>query len=283
MPPAPDRTTESGQSSALATSSDFETAGPELPEEEDGARMTFLEHLDELRKRLMVSLAALLVAFILVFAIPIPPTWSPPIRYIYDFIMRPLQEILPEGGTLIFTEPLEAFFLYFKVAALAALVLASPVILLQVWLFVAPGLYAHEKRFAIPFVLFGTIFFVAGALFSHYVVFPVAWSFFASFATDYMTFMPRIQPAFSLYVKMLLAFGIVFEMPTVVLILARVGVVTPRFLIRNIKYAILVIFIIAAIITPTPDPVGQTLMAAPMIVLYGVSIVIAWLFAKKES
>jgi sec-independent protein translocase protein TatC len=155
-----------------------------------------------------------------------------------------------------------------------------PVVLWQVWKFVAPGLYAHEKRFAVPFVIFSTVFFVAGGLFSHYVVFPFAWKFFAGFSTDYMAFLPRIQPVFSLYVRMLLAMGIVFEMPTLVFFLARVGVVTPRFLLRNVKYAILVIFVVAAVITPGPDIVSQLLVALPMIALYGLSIAIAWMFRK---
>ena len=237
-------------------------------------KMSFLDHLDELRKRLVVTAVALLIGFLLCFAF---------INPIFDFIMRPLQEILPDGGRLVYTEPTEAFFLYIKVAALAGLVLATPAVLSQVWLFVAPGLYAHEKRFAIPFVVLATAFFVGGALFSHYLLFPVAWRFFAGFASDYMEFMPRIQPAFSLYVKLVLACGVVFQMPTVVLFLARVGAVTPGFLSRNIKYAILLIFIFAAILTPTGDPVTLTLMASPMILLYLVSIAIAWLFGRKSD
>jgi sec-independent protein translocase protein TatC len=237
-------------------------------------KMSFLDHLDELRKRLVVTAVALLIGFLLCFAF---------INPIFDFIMRPLQEILPDGGRLVYTEPTEAFFLYIKVAALAGLVLATPAVLSQVWFFVAPGLYSHEKRFAIPFVVLSTGFFVGGALFSHYLLFPVAWRFFAGFASDYMEFMPRIQPAFSLYVKLVLACGVVFQMPTVVLFLARVGAVTPGFLSRNIKYAILLIFIFAAILTPTGDPVTLTLMATPMILLYLVSIAIAWLFGRKSD
>ena len=197
--------------------------------------------------------------------------------------MRPLQEILPNDGRLVYTEPTEAFFLYIKIAALAGLILAIPVVLYQVWLFVAPGLYAHEKRFAIPFVFFATLFFVGGALFSHFLLFPWAWTFFAGFTTDYMEFFPRIQPAFSLYVKLLLACGLVFQMPTVVFFLARVGAVTAGFMARNIKYAILMIFVFAAILTPTGDPVTLTMMAAPMIALYGLSIVIAWVFRRRPD
>lgn len=254
--------------------------GPVGPEndldEEDalgGGRMSFLDHLDELRTRLVRSLLAIVAGFVVAFAF---------IERLFGFIMRPLQEVLPDGGRLIYTEPAEAFLLYMKVAALVGLLLATPVVLYQVWMFVAPGLYANEKKFAIPFVLFASIFFMAGAAFSHYMVFPWAWQFFAGFTTDYMQFMPRIQPVFSLYVKLMLAMGLVFQLPTLVFFLARVGVVTPGFLVKNVKYAILIIFVIAAIITPTADPVTQSLVAGPMILLYGLSIVIAWVFQKRK-
>ena len=138
-------------------------------------RMSFLDHLDELRKRLVISIVSLIVGILLMFGFIDP---------IFEFIMRPLQEMLPNDGTLVFTEPTEAFFLYIKVAALAGLIVATPVILAQVWLFVAPGLYAHEKRFAIPFVTLATAFFIGGALFAHYILFPVAWQFFGSYTTD---------------------------------------------------------------------------------------------------
>jgi sec-independent protein translocase protein TatC len=157
------------------------------------------------------------------------------------------------------------------------------VVMTQVWLFIAPGLYAHEKKMAIPFVMMSSIFFIGGAAFSHYVVFPLTWSFFVSFTTDYLTFMPRIEPAFSLYMKMALAFGLVFQMPTVVLFLARMGVVTARFLLRHIKYAVLIIFIVAAVITPSGDMFTQTAMAGPMVLLYLLSILLAWIFGKKKQ
>jgi len=240
----------------------------------ESGKMSFLEHLDELRRRLIVSLSALIVGFLVSLLF---------IDRIFGFIMRPLQAVLPDGGKLIYTEPAEAFLLYMKVAALMGLFLASPVVLWQIWMFIAPGLYAHEKRFAIPFVVFSTVFFVAGALFSHFVVFPWAWTFFAQFSTDYVQFTPKIAPTFSMYVRMMLAMGLVFEMPTLVLFLSRFGLVTPRFLIRNTKYAILLIFIVAAVMTPGPDVVSQSLMAAPMIVLYGISIAIAWVFQPRAK
>ena len=253
---------------------DQEFQQPDEPTEFEAGKMSFLEHLDELRKRLIVAVAALVVGFLICFAFIGP---------IFDFIMRPLQEILPEGGRLVYTEPTEAFFLYIKIAALAGLMLATPVVLSQLWLFVTPGLYSHEKRLAVPFVILATGFFLGGALFSHFFLFPVAWTFFAGFASDYMEFMPRIQPAFSLYVRLILACGVVFQMPTLVYFLARVGVVTASFLSRNIKYAILLIFIFAAVLTPTGDPVTLSLMAAPMIALYGLSIGIAWVFGRTTN
>ena len=239
-----------------------------------GGRMSFLDHLDELRKRLVISVSGIFVGFLVAFGFIVPIT---------AFVMRPLRATLPEGGEFIYTEPTEAFFLYIKVAALMGLILAIPVVLLQFWRFVAPGLYAHERKFAIPFVALSTLFFVGGCLFSHYLLFPIAWRFLGGFSTDYMTFMPRIQPTFSLYVRLMLACGVVFQMPTLVFFLAQVGAVTARFLIRNTKYAILIIFIVAAVLTPTGDPATLTLMAAPMVLLYGVSIVIAWLVAPRRS
>lgn len=249
------------------------TVGDE--ESSDGARMSFLEHLDELRRRLLIAVAAIGVGMAISFFF---------INEIYGFIMQPLTALLPPGGHFITTELTEKFMLYMKIAALCGLLLASPVVMLQLWLFVAPGLYAHEKRFAIPFVVLASGFFVAGAAFSHYFVFPVAFKFFADFGpSELVRFTPTIGPLFATYVKMLLAMGLVFQMPTIVFFLARMGMITARWLIRKTKYAILVIFIVAAIITPGPDVISQTLVAGPMLLLYGVSIGIAWLFGKKRK
>jgi sec-independent protein translocase protein TatC len=241
---------------------------------EAGGKMSFLEHLDELRKRIIWSVVSVFIGFLIACFY---------IQQLFDFIMRPLQALLPEGGTLVYTDPSEAFVLYIKIAAISGLLIASPAVMTQVWLFIAPGLYAHEKKLAVPFVLMSSFFFIAGAAFSHYVVFPLTWQFFVSFTTDTLTFMPRIEPTFSLYVKMILAFGLVFQMPTVVLFLARMGVITARFLWRNIKYAILIIFIVAAVVTPSADMVTQIAMAGPMILLYLLSIGLAWMFGKKNE
>ena len=275
--PVPD-TPESDPEAQIATRPDPERPdGQELDEDEfDGAggRMSFLDHLDELRKRLITSVSSIFIAFVAAYFFH---------EEITAFIMVPLNAILPEGGEFIFTEPTEAFFLSIKVAALVGLILAMPVVLTQFWLFVAPGLYSHEKRFAVPFVSLSSLFFTGGCLFSHYLLFPVAWLFLGSFSTEYVTFMPRLQPTFSLYVRLMLACGVVFQMPTVVYFLARIGLLTAPYLIRNTKYAILIIFIIAAVLTPTGDPATLTMMAAPMTVLYGVSIGIAWLVAPRRK
>ena len=250
-----------------------ERIGDSDPEEDDGGRMSFLDHLDELRRRLVA--AALSLAFGTLVAVFF-------IDRIFDFIMRPLYDKLPAGSKLIYTEPTEAFMLKVKIALLAGLVIGAPLIVAQVWLFIAPGLYSHEKRFALPFILMASIFFVGGAAFNHYVLFPIAWVFLAGFTTDYMMFMPRIAPVFSLYAMLMLAMGLIFEMPAVILVLARMGLVTAGFLWRHVKYAILIIFIASAVITPTGDMVTQSLMAGPMVGLYIISIGLAWIFGKRR-
>ena len=236
--------------------------------------MSFLAHLDELRQRIIYAVISIAVGFVIAFFF---------INRIFDFIMRPLQQLLPPGGTLIFTEPSEAFILYIKIALIGGLLLASPAVMAQVWLFIAPGLYANEKKWAIPFVLMSSFFFVSGAAFSHYVVFPLTWRFFASFTTDILTFMPRIQPAFSIYLRLLIAFGVVFQMPIVVLFMARMGVLTAGYMIRNFKYAVLIIVIISAIVTPDGGGVSLVAMTVPLVLLYGFSIGLAWLFGRKRN
>ncbi len=247
---------------------------PDPPVEEDdlAGRMSFLEHLDELRKRIIYAAIALAVGVAISFTF---------IGRIYDFIMAPLFQAVP-GVSLIYTEPTEAFALYIRLSLISGTVIAAPAIMYQVWKFIAPGLYSNEKRFAIPFVVLSTAGFVGGAAFNHYLMFPFMMKFFASFDTTGLRFMPRLAPVFSMYTKFLLAMGLVFQMPTVVFFLAKMGVVTARFLFRNIKYAILLIFVASAVITPTGDPGTQTVFAAPMIGLYLLSIGIAWLVGPKR-
>jgi sec-independent protein translocase protein TatC len=194
-----------------------------------------------------------------------------------------MRQMLPAGGNLVQTEPAEFFMLYLKVGALVGLVIAAPYVIWQLWLFIAPGLYAHEKKFAIPFVILGSFFFIAGAAFSHYVAFPWTWKFFVNFKPEYVQLMMKLGAAFSLYVKMLLGFAVIFQMPTIVFFLARMGMVRAAFLIKHFKYAVLIIFILGAVLSPGGDVVSQALMAGPMLVLYVLSIIIAWAFARPRT
>ena len=247
------------------------------PDEEDdllgGGKMSFLEHLDELRKRIIRSCLAIAVGILLTFAF---------INPIFNFILAPTRKALPPGVKLIYTQPGEAFSLYITVALIAGAVVAAPYIMYQVWMFIAPGLYSNEKRMAIPFVAFTTLGFIAGALFNHYVSFPFMMAFFASFNTPDLAFMPKLEDVFGLYTKMLVGMGLVFQMPTVVYFLAKIRLITARFLAANFKYAFLLIFIVAAVITPTGDMMTQTIFAAPMVALYLLSIAIAWIVAPKR-
>jgi len=245
----------------------------ELDQELEGGRMTFLEHLDELRKRLIASIIGIAVGSVIAFIF---------LDRTFHFITQPMRTMLPNGSSLITTEPTEYFMLWFKVGFLSGLLIATPFVLYQVWLFVAPGLYSHEKRFAVPFVLFSSIFFFAGAAFSHYIAFPVTWTFFVNFRDDFVMFMPKLGSAFSLYVKMLLGFGIIFQMPVLVLAMARMGLVTGRFLLKQFKYATLIIFILGAVLSPGGDIPSQLMMAGPMMVLYVLSIGIAFVFQKRR-
>ena len=241
----------------------------------EAARMSFLDHLDELRRRIIYAMLSTVGGFVIII-------WF--VYDIFEFIMRPMQAMLPAGQTLIYTEPGEAFILLIKIAVLAGLLVASPLVILQVWLFIAPGLYSHEKRWAIPFVLVGTVLFIGGAAFSHYVVFPITWRFFLGFdVSGFLEFTPRVEPAFSMYLRLILACAITFQLPTVVLFLARMGMITPRFMIRNFKYAVMIIMIAAAILSPDGGGVGMAAMGGPVVLLYIISIGLAWIFGKKKA
>lgn len=259
-------------------SSDEEDPERDLDDDPDAApggagRMSFLEHLDELRKRIVWSVVSLLAGFFAVI-------WY--INPIQGFIMRPMQAMLPSGQKLIYTEPGEAFFLQIKIALIAGLILASPLVFAQIWLFIAPGLYSHEKKYAIPFVVMSTFFFTAGAVFAHYIVFPIVWRFFVGFDNDFIQFAPRVESAFALYLRLILAMGITFELPTVVLFLARMGMASPRFMIKNFKYAVLIIILAAAVLSPDGSGVGLLAMGGPVLLLYIFSIGLAWVFGKKR-
>jgi len=233
--------------------------------------MSFLEHLEELRKRIIYSLYGVIAGCMVSFWFAIPLTHYLE-RYLTVF-----------GGKLLYTELTGGFMFYFKVGGVAGLLLATPIILMQAWLFVAPGLYQKERKVVLPFVASATTLFALGVSFAHFVAIPSMLKFFASFSNEYVDMRPNISDAFDFYVKMVFAFGVVFQMPILVFFLARFGIVTAGFLWKHFRYAILIIFIIAAIATPTPDPVNQTIFALPMLLLYLLSILVAWMFQKRPA
>jgi sec-independent protein translocase protein TatC len=235
-------------------------------------RMSFLEHLEELRVRLIRSLISLVVGFAVCWGFR---------EQIFHVLTEPLRTAYP-GIKFIYTGPSEALMLYMKMAFFVGIFVAAPFILYQVWAFIAPGLYPHEKAWAVPFIATGTLFFVGGAFFGHRVLFPLTFRFLGEFGGADMTFMPKVDEYYSFYSWFLLGLGLVFQLPVVIFVLARIGLVTPGFLLRHFKYAILAAFVISAVITPTPDAVTQTFLALPMIGLYALGILVAWLFGRTR-
>jgi sec-independent protein translocase protein TatC len=201
---------------------------------------------------------------------------------VIDFVLGPTRRSLPAGATLIYTQPGEAFGIHIQIALIVGLVIAMPYIMFQMWRLVSPIIPPGGRRFAVPFAIFTTIGFLVGAAFTHFIAFPYMMAFFASFNTPELLFYPRLADVFDLYTKMVLGMGAVFQMPTVVFFLAKAGLVTARFLLRSFRYALLLIFVAAAIITPTGDMVTQTIFAAPMIALYLLSVGIAWLVGRSR-
>ncbi len=227
--------------------------------------MTFLEHLEDLRKRLFYSFVALFIGFV--------PGWVFS-KQLYAILARPVTQYLPEGTKLAFTTLTAPFMLYMKVAFLASLFFMSPFVFLQIWYFVAPGLYRKEKKYAVPFVLMTTFFFSLGALFAYFIVFPWACRFFLTLGRDFQPVI-TVDQYFGFALKVILGIALIFELPTLVFFLAKMGLVTARWMVKNFKYAVLLVFVIAAVITPTPDVITQSIVAVPMLVLYGFSILIA--------
>ncbi len=235
-------------------------------------KLPFTSHLEELRKRLIVCFIAVGAGFVISFGFK---------EWLFKILVHPLIKVMKEGETLIYTGLPEAFFTYLKVAFLTGLIVASPIILYQFWMFVAPGLYKNERRMMTPIVLLSSFFFIGGALFGYFVVFPWGFKFFLGFATDTIRPLPSMKEYFGFSAKLLLAFGLVFEMPLVLTFLAKLGIVSVPFLKKNRKYAILLFFTGAAILTP-PDVITQIMMALPLMLLYEISIIGAKLFGKKK-
>jgi len=240
-------------------------------DDHDEGKMSFLEHLGELRTRIVWSLIPSVIGLMVAFHFS---------DHILKFIARPLAKTNSE---LVALAPTEAFWTSMKLSMVAGLFLAMPVILWQVWAFVAPGLHKNERKYAGPFVIVGSLLFVAGGAFALLVVVPFAVTFLVQFGqAQGIKSMISVERHVDFVVKFTLAFGLVFELPVVITLLSLIGIVTPRFLSKNRKYAILINFIIAAVLTPTPDMVNQALMAGPLCLLYEVGIVAAWLVTRRK-
>ncbi len=239
----------------------------------DEKKLPLTSHLQELRKRLILSFIAVGVGFIVCYALA---------DSLFDILAAPLIKVMPSGGSLVFISVAEAFFTYMKVAFIAGLILVSPFVLYQVWAFVAPGLYQKEKRYVVPFVLGGSFFFALGVLFGYFVAIPIGFKFLLGYATDFIKPMPSMKEYLSFSIKFLLVFGLVFEFPVVLVLLAKIGVIDAKMLSRQRKYAILLIFVFAAVMTP-PDLISQVLMALPLMALYELSILLSRIFGKKKA
>ncbi len=239
--------------------------------DEDG-KAPFTAHLEELRKRLITCFIAVGIGFVLSYGFK---------EKLFQILVQPLIRVMEPGDTLIFTGLPEAFFTYLKVAFLAGLMVAAPVIIYQFWMFVAPGLYEKEKRVLLPIIFLSSIFFVGGSMFGYFIVFPWGFKFFLGFATENIRPLPSMKEYLSFSAKLLLAFGLVFELPLVLTFLTRLGLVSVDTLKKNRKYALLLFFAGAAILTP-PDVVTQIMMAVPMMILYEISILGARVFGKKK-
>ncbi len=240
---------------------------------ENDVKLPFTNHLEELRKRLVVCFIAVGVCFAICYGFS---------KKLFEILMGPLIAVMPPGDKLIYTGLPDAFFTYLKVALLAGIFLAIPVIFYQLWMFVMPGLYEKEKRMVLPAVALSSIFFAGGALFGYFIVFPFGFKFFMGFSSDFIQPMPSIREYLSFSSKLLLAFGIVFEMPLVIVILTKLGVVKVSQLTAYRKYVIVVFFVFSAILTP-PDVVTQIMMAGPLMILYELSIIAAKIISKKKA
>jgi sec-independent protein translocase protein TatC len=250
------------------------SAQPPEPEQENGGVMGFLDHLEELRARLIRSCLAIGAGMAIAFVFR---------DRVAEVVLEPTLNALPKGTSLVATRVGETFAFYLDIALIGGVILAAPYVLFQVWRFIAPGLHAHERRLVVPFVLMAAACTVAGALFTHYGLFPSTIEFFAQFDSESIKLTPKLEDTFGLYRSMMLGMVAVFQLPTLVFFLSLMRVVTARWLLRHIQYAIFASFVVSALLTASTDPWNQAIVAAPMIALYLVSIVVAWLVGLRDK
>lgn len=245
----------------------------EDPESTLAGHMSFLDHLEELRSRILYSLIAVAIAFVVCWAF---------VQRLFEVVSMPIEEAL-DGQPMVFTTLTGPFNLYMKIAFVGALLLSSPFLIAQVWLFIAPGLYKHERRFALPFILASTFLAVCGVLFGYFIAFPFAAEFLIEWGRSAgLEAMLTAMEYFNLFLTIMVSLAIIFQIPPVIFVLSRMGVVSAGFLLRNTKYAVLVAFVLAAVITPTADIPNMMIMAGPMILLYLVGVVVAFIFGKRQ-
>lgn len=248
-------------------------AGARAEEPEEEKPMTLLEHLGELRRRLVRGFLAILIGFFACYGFA---------KELFYYLSLPLLKVMPADAKFIYTGVAEGFFVDLKVSFVAGLFVACPYLFYQIWAFIAPGLYEEEKRYVVPLAFTSALFFLGGGLFCYFVVFPFAFTFFMSYSTDNIVAMLSINEYLSFALKMLIAFGLIFEMPLFSFFLSRLGIISAQWMRSVRKYAVLAVFVIAAILTP-PDVFSQLLMAAPMLVLYEISILVAAAVGKKKT
>lgn len=277
--PWPREAEEGGEATLPATAGGGEPPVPVEPgeaeekEPEEEKPMTLLEHLGELRRRLVRGFLAILIGFFACYGFA---------KELFYYLSLPLLKVMPADAKFIYTGVAEGFFVDLKVSFVAGLFVACPYLFYQIWAFIAPGLYEEEKRYVVPLAFTSALFFLGGGLFCYFVVFPFAFTFFMSYSTDNIVAMLSINEYLSFALKMLIAFGLIFEMPLFSFFLARLGIISAQWMRDVRKYAVLAVFIIAAILTP-PDVFSQLLMAAPMLVLYEISIWVAAAVGKKKT
>lgn len=256
----------------------------------EDAKMPLTEHLSELRKRIIISLIGLLIGFVVAFIYSeeLFRFLTIPLRYNISFSVAPpfvtfVEKSLKNNPPLVFLAPAEAFWMHLKISMIAGLIVALPVIFSQLWKFISPGLLRKERRYVVPFVIIATSCFFIGAAYCFFLVLPFAMGFLLTYKTGSMAPMLSVGSYVDFCLKFILAFGAIFELPIAIIFFTRVGLVTPEKLAKHRKYAILLAFIVAAILTPTPDAFNQTLMAVPMIVLYEAGILISRIFIRRKA